>query len=50
MSLTPLVGGFVEVASGLGLVTGVSDGCGGGVASCISSRRMYVPAKSASWQ
>ena len=39
LSFTPLVGGFVEVASGLGFVIGVSEGCGGGVASCMSSRR-----------
>ena len=42
-SLTPAVGGPGVVASGFGLTTGASDGCGGGVARCMSSRKMYVP-------
>ena len=42
-SLTPLVGGMLLVARGLGLMTGASDGWGGGVANCRSSRRTYVP-------
>jgi hypothetical protein len=32
-SLTPAVGGVGVVASGLGLITGASEGWGGGVAS-----------------
>ena len=32
-SFTPLVGGLAEVARGFGFVTGVSEGCGGGVAN-----------------
>ena len=38
-SLTPDVGGAGTVASGLGFMTGASEGCGGGVAKCRSSRR-----------
>ena len=38
-SLTPLVGGAALVDNGFGFVTGASEGCGGGVASCRSSRR-----------
>lgn len=40
----PAVAGWGVVASGLGLIMGASDGCGGGVARCRSSFRIYVPA------
>jgi len=43
LSLTPAVGGNGFVARGFGFCAGASDGCGGGVASCRSSRRIYVP-------
>ncbi len=39
-SLTPAVGGAGVVARGFGLVMGVSEGCGKGVARWISSRRI----------
>lgn len=39
-NFTPLVGGVATVANGLGLIMGASDGCGGGVANCKSSRRI----------
>lgn len=39
----PAVGGSLVVARGLLLGGGMSDGCGGGVASWTSSRRTYVP-------
>lgn len=38
-SLVPAVGGPIVVASGLVLGIGLSDGCGGGVARCSSSRK-----------
>jgi len=38
LHLTPIVVGPTVVASGLLLGRGISDGCGGGVASWISSR------------
>lgn len=39
-NLVPAVGGPMVVASGLLLGVGLSDGCGGGVARCSSSRRI----------
>lgn len=42
-NLVPAVGGDGVVASGLVLTTGTSEGCGGGVAKYISSRKVYVP-------
>lgn len=42
-SLVPAVGGPIVVASGLTLGVGLSEGWGGGVAKCSSSRRRYVP-------
>lgn len=41
--LVPAVGRPTVVARGFGLVTGASEGWGGGVARCKSSRRRYVP-------
>lgn len=38
-SFVPAVGGDIVVASGFGLCTGASEGCGGGVARWRSSRR-----------
>lgn len=37
-SLVPALGGEMVVASGFGLCTGASEGCGGGVARWRSSR------------
>jgi hypothetical protein len=42
-SFVPAVGGETVVASGLGLCTGASEGCGGGVARWRLSRSTYVP-------
>ena len=42
-SLTPTVGGPIVVARGLGFTGGASEGCGGGVARCNSSRSTYMP-------
>ena len=42
-SFTPDVGGLSSVESGFGFTMGASDGCGGGVAKCKSSLRIYVP-------
>lgn len=42
-NFTPLVGGEGVVARGFGFIMGASDGCGGGVAKCKSSRSRYVP-------
>jgi len=39
----PAVGGTLVVARGLLFGGGMSDGCGGGVANCTSSRKTYVP-------
>lgn len=40
----PAVGATGIVISGLGFGAATSDGCAGGVARYISSRRIYVPA------
>lgn len=48
-SFVPAVGGPIVVASGLLFGTGASEGCGGGVARCRSSRRTYVPSPTTSW-
>jgi hypothetical protein len=42
--LVPAVAGWGVVARGFGFIIGASEGCGGGVARCRSSLRMYVPA------
>lgn len=42
-SFVPAVAGWGVVAKGFGLITGASDGCGGGVARWRSSFRTYVP-------
>jgi len=42
-SFVPADGSGIAIARGLGLTGGASEGCGGGVASRSSSRRMYVP-------
>jgi hypothetical protein len=42
-SRLPMVAGWGFVASGFGLTTGASDGCGGGVARWRSSFRTYRP-------
>jgi hypothetical protein len=45
-SLMPAVGAMGIVTSGLGLGVATSDGCEGGVARYISSRRLYNPTSS----
>lgn len=47
-SLVPWVGGAIVVASGLLFGTGLSEGCGGGVARRSSSRWTYVPSPTTS--
>lgn len=42
-SFVPADGGVTVVARGLLFGGGISEGWGGGVANCISSRRTYVP-------
>ena len=39
-NFVPAVAGWGVVASGFGLMTGASEGCGGGVARCRSSFRI----------
>lgn len=41
--LVPAVAGCGVVARGFGFIIGASEGCGGGVARCRSSLRIYVP-------
>lgn len=47
--LVPAVAGWGVVASGFGLMTGASDGCGGGVARCRSSLSVYRPSPTRNW-
>jgi hypothetical protein len=42
-TVVPAVAGCGLVERGFGLTTVASEGCGGGVARCKSSLRMYVP-------
>lgn len=42
-NFVPAVGGPIVVSRGLLFGAETSDGCGGGVARCISSRNTYVP-------